>query len=70
MGSFLKTKKIKKNKDRAGRGEGNTKTDIHASIDNGVYDRLYKFRNDQIGRPSYSGIINTALEAFMDERGY
>lgn len=63
--------KIKRNKSRKGEGQsGSNKTDIHVSLDNSVYDRLFKFQQDQIGKPSYSGIINTAIDGFMDDRGY
>ena len=63
--------RIKKNRDRKGKANpGSEKTDIHVSIDNPIYDRLFKMQKELVGNSSYSGIINTALDGFMDDRGY
>jgi hypothetical protein len=46
------------------------KTPIHVSIENSIYERLCMFQQDQVGKPSFSGIMNTALDSLMDDRGY
>jgi hypothetical protein len=70
MGVSSKAERRKKQKSDSKIRCLKNKTPIHVSIDNDIYERLCLFQQDQVGKPSFSGITNTALDSLMDDRGY
>ena len=49
---------------------GHNKVYIHISIQKKLYDCLYIYREELIGQPSISGIIESAVRQLLDDAGY
>lgn len=49
---------------------GHGKVDVHISMPKKLYDRLFIYKEELVGRPSISGVVETALRQWLDDAGY